>query len=141
MSDSTPGDHDDSDQDERPQVACGRRGPAVTGHPPAVRVFCILSVLFATTAQADGDAGDAPAPPWNLHGQFTNVLQYHPAFRSPYQGTNSLDPGNNGRETSDLTLFAGVPLWPAAALYVNPEIDQGYGLSGTLGMAGFPSGE
>jgi hypothetical protein len=26
-------------------------------------------------------------------------------------------------------------------LWVNPEIDQGFGLSNTLGLAGFPSGE
>jgi high affinity Mn2+ porin len=40
-----------------------------------------------------------------------------------------------------LTLFAGVRLWPGGAFYINPEIDQGFGLSNTLGVAGFPSGE
>ncbi|MDE2565684.1 MAG: carbohydrate porin, partial [Burkholderiales bacterium] len=35
----------------------------------------------------------------------------------------------------------GLRLWPGAALYVDPEVDQGYGLSNTLGVAGFPSGE
>ena len=85
---------------------------------------------------------NAPATEWwNLHGQFTSVEQYHPAFSSPYQGANSLSPKNNGRETVDLTAFAGVRLWNGAALYVNPEIDQGFGLDGTLGIAGFPSGE
>ena len=29
----------------------------------------------------------------------------------------------------------------ARKLWINPEIDQGFGLSGTLGVAGFPSGE
>jgi high affinity Mn2+ porin len=32
-------------------------------------------------------------------------------------------------------------LWQGAAIYVNPEVDQGFGLDGTLGTAGFPSGE
>ena len=32
-------------------------------------------------------------------------------------------------------------LWSGAELWVDPEIDQGFGLSGTLGVAGFPSGE
>jgi high affinity Mn2+ porin len=78
---------------------------------------------------------------WNLHGQFTFVKQYHPSFRSPYQGTNSLLPGSNGEETADLTLFAGFRLWQGGEFYINPEIDQGFGLSNTLGVAGFSSGE
>ncbi len=78
---------------------------------------------------------------WNLHAQYTTVLQYHPAFASAFEGANSLDPGNYGKETSDLTIFAGAALWRGAAVYINPEIDQGFGLDGTLGMAGFPSGE
>jgi high affinity Mn2+ porin len=90
---------------------------------------------------AEGDtAGAAPAESWSLHGQFTNITQYHPAFTSPYEGANSLDPGNSGRETIDLTLFAGARLWKGGAVYVNPEIDQGFGLTGTLGVAGFTSG-
>ena len=32
-------------------------------------------------------------------------------------------------------------LWQGAELWVNPEIDQGFGLANTLGVAGFPSGE
>ncbi|HVM95576.1 MAG TPA: carbohydrate porin [Candidatus Acidoferrales bacterium] len=82
------------------------------------------------------------APDWlSLHAQFTNVTQYHPDFSSPYKGQNSLDPGDRIKETVDLTLFAGVRLWSGAALYANPEVDQGFGLSNTLGVAGFPSGE
>jgi high affinity Mn2+ porin len=48
---------------------------------------------------------------------------------------------NQGRETWDATAFLGLRLWDGAEFWVNPEIDQGFGLSGTLGVAGFPSGE
>ena len=41
----------------------------------------------------------------------------------------------------DATLYAGVRPWHGAEVWVNPEIDQGFGLSDTLGVAGFPSGE
>jgi high affinity Mn2+ porin len=34
-----------------------------------------------------------------------------------------------------------VRLWSGAEAWVNPEIDQGFGLDNTLGVAGFPSGE
>jgi high affinity Mn2+ porin len=77
----------------------------------------------------------------NFHGQTTLLEQAYPAFRSPYQGLNSLPGGGEGRETWDATLYAGVRLWHAAELWVNPEIDQGFGLANTLGVAGFPSGE
>jgi high affinity Mn2+ porin len=84
---------------------------------------------------------EATPESWNLHGQFTVVSQFHPEFNSPYQGVNSLDPGFAEKETADLTAFAGVRLWSGAAAYANPEIDQGFGLDNTLGVAGFPSGE
>jgi len=77
----------------------------------------------------------------NFHGQTTFLEQAYPAFRSPYQGPQSLPGGGQGRETWDASLFAGVRLWRGAELWINPEIDQGFGLANTLGVAGFPSGE
>jgi high affinity Mn2+ porin len=74
-----------------------------------------------------------------LHGQTSFIEQYAAPFRSPYAGTNSLTP-NQGRETWDATLGAGFRLWQGAELWIDPEIDQGFGLSSTEGVAGFPSG-
>ena len=74
-----------------------------------------------------------------LHGQTTVVQESAPPFHSPYRGQNSLIP-NQGRETWDATLFAGFKLWKGAELWINPEIDQGFGLSGSVGVAGFPTG-
>jgi high affinity Mn2+ porin len=77
---------------------------------------------------------------WNVHGQTTFTEQYAPPFHAPYSGQNSLD-SNSGRETADATAYLGLRLWHGAELWMNPEIDQGFGLSGTLGVAGFPSAE
>jgi high affinity Mn2+ porin len=101
-----------------------------------------LLAAAAQSARAD-DSSDANAAPqnWALHGQATFVEQYHPAFRSPYRGHNSLDPGSRGDETFDVTAYLGVRLWDGAEAWANGEIDQGFGLSDTLGVAGFPSGE
>jgi high affinity Mn2+ porin len=92
--------------------------------------------------------GDGPqslstpeAANWAIHGQTTFVVQAYPSFRSPYEGANSLPGASQGRETSDATLYAGVRLWQGAELWINPEIDQGFGLANTLGVAGFTSGE
>jgi high affinity Mn2+ porin len=75
-----------------------------------------------------------------FHGQATYLNQYSAPFSAPYGGRNSLA-ANIGRETSDITLYAGARLWQGAEAWINPEIDQGFGLSGSVGVAGFPSGE
>ena len=96
-------------------------------------------VLMAAPAIADTDM---PTPEsWAIHGQATFVDQYHPAFHSPYRGANSLDPGSRGNETVDMTLFAGVSPWEGGEAWANVEMDQGFGLSGTFGVAAFPSAE
>jgi high affinity Mn2+ porin len=77
----------------------------------------------------------------NFHGQTTFVWQAHPGFRSPYVGPFSLSPAAEGRETWDVTLYAGLRLWRGAELWIDPEIDQGFGFNDTHGVAGFPTGE
>jgi len=47
---------------------------------------------------------------WAIHGQTTNVWLLQPAFRSPYQGPQSLSPATNGRETIDATLSRGLTI-------------------------------
>jgi high affinity Mn2+ porin len=85
----------------------------------------------------------AKAPPAldniNFHGQSTFVAQLLPAFRSPFSGINSLPGSGEGRETVDMTLYAGMRLWQGAEFWIDPEIDQGFGLADTHGAAGFPS--
>ncbi|HXD12861.1 MAG TPA: carbohydrate porin [Xanthobacteraceae bacterium] len=92
--------------------------------------------IIVTKAPATPDLDDV-----NFHGQTTFVWQGYPAFRSPFAGTNSFPGGGEGRETFDATLFAGVRPWRGAELWINPEIDQGFGLADVHGSAGFPSGE
>ena len=100
-----------------------------------------------TAPQSDvSTASTAPTTPpvhenWAIHGQSTFTEFYQPAFRSPYRGPQSLDPGSRGRETWDVTLYGGVRLWQGAEAWVNPEVDQGFGPSNTFGAAGYPSAE
>jgi high affinity Mn2+ porin len=109
-----------------------------TSLPRCVRLILTVVVLLASGRVM---AADATAEAWGLHGQATFVTQYHPGFRSAFRGPHSLEPQAQARETFDLTLYGGLRLWRGAELWVNPEVDQGFGLSNTLGVAGFPSGE
>ncbi|MDB5619718.1 carbohydrate porin [Tardiphaga sp.] len=78
---------------------------------------------------------------WNIHAQTTAIATGYPGFRSPYQGTNSLTGGAQARETFTTTAFLGFRLWQGGEFYFNPELAQGFGFDGTLGLAGFPNGE
>ena len=95
----------------------------------------------ATNSRSVGDAWAIDPNSWNVHGQLTFVEQGYPAFRSPYQGTNSLTGANQIQNTTSATAFVGYRPWDGTEIYVNPELMQGFGLNNTFGVAGFPNGE
>ena len=121
------------------------------GAPALLLVLCPPAVGWAQMA------GPTPQPPgapisseeaeqvqpenWAVHGQATNTWLLQPGFRSSYQGPQSLSASTNARETIDVTLYAGIRPWPGGEFWINPETDQGFGLSDTFGVAGYPSGE
>ncbi|MEG3176546.1 carbohydrate porin [Sphingomonas sp. RB3P16] len=100
-----------------------------------------LIVAWVCAAASPAVAQSVPATQdWAIHGQATLVVQGVGGFDSPYAGPNSLAP-RQVRETTDVTGYLGVRPWAGAEIWANPEIDQGFGLSNTLGAAGFPSAE
>ena len=107
-----------------------------------VTALAAAALLAAGVARAQDALPQAPEDQrWALHWQGTFTEQAHPGFRSPYRGAHSLDPAARGNETSDITFYAGVRPWKGGEIWIDPEIDQGFGLSNTLGLAAFPSGE
>ncbi|HVW67777.1 MAG TPA: carbohydrate porin [Steroidobacteraceae bacterium] len=107
-------------------TAVARAAPDAAAYPP-------------NTVASTGTRDDITTR-FSVYGQATYVEQDALGFHAPYSGPNSLSP-HMDRETTDVTLFLGARLWPGAEMWVNPEIDQGFGLDNTLGLAGFPSGE
>lgn len=89
---------------------------------------------------AETEPASSPDDRFSLHGQTTFINQGVPGFRSPYRGANSLVP-HQAQATTTATLFLGLKLWEGTELYYNPEFSQGFGLSRTLGVAGFVNGE
>lgn len=78
---------------------------------------------------------------FSLHYQATVATQAHPSFPARYSGNNSMQPGSESATSVVMDLFAGAHLWKGAEAYFQPELAGGRGLSSTLGVAAFPSGE
>jgi high affinity Mn2+ porin len=79
---------------------------------------------------------------WSYHFQLTVIDQNHSGFKSAYRGMNSLaDSVETGATSITTTLFLGRRLWKNAAIYVDPELSGGKGLSYALGVAGAMNGE
>jgi high affinity Mn2+ porin len=87
------------------------------------------------------DLTDPESDRWEIHGQSTYLGQGYPAFRAPYTGTNSLTPARQYQATWSNSLYLNARLWEGGEVYYNPELLQGFGLSDTVGLAGFSSGE
>ncbi len=121
----------------------------------AVRWAPGLFVSVLSTAGFRAGAGvPTPEPPpkivqqqgipdecFSFHFQATVVAQAHPSFSARYSGRNSMQPDAESASSIVADVFAGVRLWKGAELYFQPEIAGGLGLSTTVGVAAFPSGE
>jgi high affinity Mn2+ porin len=117
------------------------------------------SIWVASASCACANPPDDPAPPdvetnkavatknladeqtWNWHVQNTDIVQGDPGFPAKYSGPNSLGSGGETKETASLNLYGGVRLWNGAEAHVDGLVWQGFGLSKTYGVEGFPSGE
>lgn len=101
--------------------------------PPRLLIHACLYLLTAGAAAAPED--------WAVHVQATTVWQKNTAFHAPFSGPNSLHAAGEDEATNDVTLYLGRRLGSDTQVWINPEIDQGFGLANTTGMAGYPSGE
>jgi len=78
---------------------------------------------------------------WSIHGQSTTVAMTNAPFRAAYSGPGSLSNRWQTRETFSMSGYLGYRLSEGTEIYFNPESFQGFGLSGTHGIAGFPNNE
>lgn len=78
---------------------------------------------------------------WSLHFQQTLIDQWHSNLSTPYSGDYSLADRESAKLSFTSTVFIGRRLWKNAAVYFNPEVAGGSGLSGARGIAGFTNGE
>jgi high affinity Mn2+ porin len=85
-------------------------------------------------------AGEGKEEQYSVHAQTTNVAQAYPRFRAAYDGPNSFPSGGLANVGSTSNIFAGLRLWEGGAVYLNPEVDIGYGLANSVGAAAYVNG-
>ena len=78
---------------------------------------------------------------WNLHFQSTVLGQWAAPFPAEYSGGNSLEPHGDIKDTFSFDVTARIRLWRGGEFFADVLTWQGYGLSKTTGLAGFPNGE
>jgi high affinity Mn2+ porin len=109
------------------------------------RFTTLLAGVIATVARGEDAPSNGETKPgstnWNWHAQATGIVQYHPGYHVDYAGPNSLSSANEVRETLSFDVLLGARLWRGAEAHVDGLMWQGYGLSDTRGVEGFPSGE
>jgi high affinity Mn2+ porin len=115
-----------------------------------VGVAAVALALASSTARADTPnqstadataAAQAPDRWWAVHVQATDVLQYHPAFHSAFQGANSLKSHEETSNTVNASLFVGARPWKGGQFWFDLDLNQGFAPSNTLGVAGYVNGE
>jgi hypothetical protein len=102
------------------------------------------TIFFATTFQYlfAQTTDSTKQNDWSYHFQLTIINQSHSGFKAAYSGMNSLaDSVETGATSITTSLFFGRRLWKGAAVYVDPELSGGRGLSYALGVAGALNGE
>jgi high affinity Mn2+ porin len=103
---------------------------------------CIASSLIALAAmRAIAEEPPAADERAAVHFQATVATQAHPSFHAAYSGRNSLSPDAESATSVVMDLSVGVRLLRGTEIVFQPELAGGRGLSSTLGVAAFPSGE
>ena len=122
-------------------VQCAGRGAVLLLFVMAIPVARGQDGSATDQGQSSTDPTLPDSQPWNLHFQSTAGAQGHPSFPAEYTGLNSLTPGAQVKDTVSVDVMGGLRLWRGGEFFADVVIWQGYGLSNTLGVAGFPNGE
>lgn len=98
------------------------------------------AIQYGQTGNGGANQGPPKEEQYSIHAQTTNVVQGYPRFPARYDGPNSFPSGGKANFGSTTNIFAGLRLWDGGAVYLNPEIDVGYGLADSVGAASYVNG-
>ena len=106
-----------------------------------------MRALAVAAAMAIAPLRARAEEPGPLHFQATVATQAHPGFQAAYSGNRPGTGGNSLRSDAESATSVVMDLsltlrpWAGTELVFQPELAGGRGLSSTLGVAAFPSGE
>ncbi|SRR5579871_75619 len=107
-----------------------------------ISFICFLILVNKISLVAQDNKMFIQDSAYSCHFQLTVIGQAHAGFKAAYSGANSLsNQAESGATSVTSTLFLGRRLWSGAAVYFDPEISGGAGLSYSLGVAGALNGE
>lgn len=92
---------------------------------------------FKSSKEDQSKTDDETEELYSFHGVSTSAVQGYPAFDARYSGKNSFRRHGQTRSGTTSDLFLGMRLWEGAGAYVNPEVNQGFGLENTVGAASY----
>jgi high affinity Mn2+ porin len=105
----------------------------IKGKMKYIFTFLIITTILTTSF--------AQEKSWSIHFQQTIIPQHKFRINAPYSGENSLVDTAETQTSLTTTIFLGRRLWKGAAVFYNPELAGGSGLSQARGIAGFTNGE
>ncbi len=121
-----------------PAPCCAQQNPTPSGsgrNPQSVHESA------AAKPEPGKKTAAAPRKALDIHFQSTLIGQGVLPFPAEYSGPNSLDSHGQVRETFSFDGIANLHLWHGGGFFADVLAWQGFGLSNTEGVAGFPNGE
>jgi high affinity Mn2+ porin len=115
-----------------PLNLCAQESPDVLDAPPADAVESSFGSDSMLTMFRHPETDRI----W-ISGQANFVSQWHPVFRSPYSGPNSLSAEAQDATSRVLTLFTGIRLTSTTEFLCDVQETGGNGIGSALGVAGF----
>lgn len=134
------GDEAKSDGDKKSEDKTSARGDDSASDDAQAKKRGHKKAKAAEKAKEEEKKNENGEEIYSFHGQTTAVVQGYPKFPALYSGTHSFPPKGLADAGSTSNLFMGVRLWKGAAVYLNPEVDLGYGLANSVGAASYVNG-
>ena len=114
--------------------------PSVASNPPVFTSSPTSQPSQPAPPSAIAEATDVEQ--FSVHFQTTVISQKHAYVSADYSGPNSLQQRESTKTSLSATLFMGLRLpKDFGAIYFDPEVTGGEGLSGVTGIASFPNGD
>jgi high affinity Mn2+ porin len=115
--------------------------PVLLGATPVIlEATPVLAQISYDSGQDTVFVHSQTSPFW-ISGQGNSIFQWHPRFPAAYSGPNSFEHASEQAASVVLTLYTGLQLTSMTEVLFDVESAGGSGLSGVVGIGGFPNAD